>query len=83
MVKSKKTETSITSNKKVSQKHFIQFETRDHKVLYIRPRDIPAVGAHVLDGTQTRIFVKDVIEQLVVEDTAENIIDKIVEFEKE
>ena len=67
---------------KKEQSLFLTFETRDDKVLYIRPREISALGAHVLDGTQTRIFVKEVVEQLVIKDTPENVLQQILDFER-
>jgi len=60
---------------------FIEFKTRDDKLLYVRTGDIPAVKGQCTDNSQTRIFVKDVIEELIVKETPQNVLKKIFEAE--
>lgn len=64
----------------VIDKTFLILTLKNKEKLYVIPEDIKAVGAHVSDGTHTKIYVSGLTEQLIVIDRPENVVRKVAEF---
>ncbi len=79
----KETKARKTKEDKIQEmidKTFLKLMFRGENELYIIPEDIKAIGAHVDDGSQTRIYVSGLTEQLVAKDCPENVVRKVAEF---
>lgn len=80
----KKTKKKETTKEELVQqeldKTYLLFEFRNKAQLYIVPEEIKAVGGHVTDGSQTRLYVSGLNEQLVTLDRPENVVKRIAEF---
>lgn len=55
---------------------------RGSKVVFIRSRDVAALSAYENEDSNTRLYVKNVMEELIVQDTPENVLKDIIESER-
>ena len=69
--------------KEKQQGEFVKFTLRrGNKVLFVRPREIAALSAYEEDESATRLHVKEINDDIVVQEDYETVLNTLLKFEQ-